>query len=138
MITWISGMIHAVLVRQNIDRRLSVIDTPAVKRAQRELDRRECGRQLLATKPSLARQLGVGRPDMAGSDSFGLVDVNHAGRPGLQLLPGLDEKHVQRIIDYRHEGGSFVSVEDLVTYLDLRQTTTGPLRDTAVFDMGTF
>jgi DNA uptake protein ComE-like DNA-binding protein len=108
----------------------------ALKRAQQELDRRDYGRQLLATNPVLARQLGVGRPEVAGSDSFGLVDVNHAGPAGLVMLPDLTEEHAQKILEYRSQGGSFVSVEDLVVYLDLPHTTIGPLRDTAVFDMG--
>jgi DNA uptake protein ComE-like DNA-binding protein len=137
IVTWVVGMIHAALIRTSVSRQLDLVDTSELKRAQKELDRREYGRQLLKTNPSLARQLGVGRPDVAGSDSFGLIDVNHAGRTGLVMLPGLTEQNAQKILDYRNNGGSFVSVEDLVMYLDLPQTTIGPLGDTAVFDLGT-
>jgi DNA uptake protein ComE-like DNA-binding protein len=137
IVTWIVGMVHTALVGRNVNRQLSVINISALRRAQQELDRRDYGRQLLATNPVLARQLGVGRPEVAGSDSFGLVDVNHAGRPGLLMLPGLSDEHVRRVLDYRDKGGSFVSVGDLALYLDLPQTTIGPLEDTAVFDMGT-
>jgi DNA uptake protein ComE-like DNA-binding protein len=73
---------------------------------------------------------------VAGSDSFGLVDVNHAGRPGLLTLPDLTEEHAEKILEYRNQGGFFVSVEDLALYLDLPLTTIGPLRDTAVFGTG--
>ena len=135
---WIVGMTHALVVKGSVERQLAVMDTSTVKQAQQELDRRAYGRQLLKTNPSLARQLGVGRPDVAGSDSFGLIDVNHADRPGLLMLPGLTDEHAQKILDYRNGGGSFVSVEDTVMYLDLPSTTIGPLRDRAVFDTETF
>jgi hypothetical protein len=134
--TWVVGMIHAAVIRPSVNRQLDLVDSSEVKRAQKELDRREYGRKLLDTNPSLARQLGVGRPDVAGSDSFGLIEVNHAGPAGLVMLPGLTQEQAQRILEYRNSGGSFVSVEDLVMYLDLPQTLIGPLRDTAVFDMG--
>jgi DNA uptake protein ComE-like DNA-binding protein len=137
IVAWVVGMIHAALIRTSVSRQLSLVDTSELKRAQKELDRREYGRQLLRTNPSLARQLGVGRPDVTGSDSFGLIDVNHAARAGLVMLPGLTEENVQKLLEYRSSGGFFVSVEDLVMYLDLPQTTIGPLQDTAVFDMGT-
>lgn len=135
--TWLAGMIHAAIVGRTINSELALMNSSALKQAQQELARRQYGRQLLKANPSLARQLGVGRPDLDGSDSFGLVDVNHAGGPGLVLLPGMTEEHAQRILQYRNQGGSFVSVEDLVMYLDLPQMTIGPLRDTAAFDMGT-
>jgi DNA uptake protein ComE-like DNA-binding protein len=137
IVTWVVGMVHAALIRKSVSRQLDLVDSPELKRAQKELDRREYGRQLMKTNPSLARQLGVGRPDVAGSDSFGLIDVNHAGRAALVMLPGVTEEQAQTIMDYRSSGGSFVSVEDLVMYLDLPPTTIGPLQDTAVFDMGT-
>jgi DNA uptake protein ComE-like DNA-binding protein len=136
VLLWIAGMVHAALIRRTVSRQLALEDNSAVRRAQKELDRREYGRQLLSTNPSLARQLGVGRPDVAGSDSYGLIDVNHAGAAGLMMLPGLTQGHVQKLIQYRNDGGYFVSVEDLVMYLDLPQTTIGPLRDTAIFDLG--
>jgi hypothetical protein len=129
-------MVHAAVVWRKVNRQLSVIDNSAVRRAEREIDRREYGRQLLETNPSLARQLGVGRPDVPQADSFGLVDVHHAGTSGLMSLPGLTEEHAEKVLKFRDLGGSFVSVEDLVVYLDLPQTTIGPLRDLAVFDMG--
>jgi DNA uptake protein ComE-like DNA-binding protein len=137
IVTWVVGMIHAALIRTKVSRQLALVDNSELKRAQKELDRRAYGRQLLTTNPSLARQLGVGRPDVTGSDSFGLIDVNHAGPAGLVMLPAVTEEHVKKILKYRNSGGYFVSVEDLVMYLDLPQTMIGPLQDTAVFDMGT-
>jgi DNA uptake protein ComE-like DNA-binding protein len=135
--TWLAGMMHAALVRRTVGSQLAVMNSSDLKRAQQELARREYGRRLLKTNPSLARQLGVGRPDVTGSDSFGLVDVNHVGPAGLMMLPSVTEEGAKKILEYRNGGGYFVSVEDLAMYLDLPQTTIGPLRDTAVFDLGT-
>jgi DNA uptake protein ComE-like DNA-binding protein len=137
LVAWLAGMIHAGVVSKSVSSQLALLDTPTLKQAQHELDRRQYGRQLLKMNPSLARQLGVGRPDLAGSDNFGLIDVNHASVPGLTMLPGLTEEQARRIVEYRSQGGSFVSAEDLAIYLDLPPTTIGPLRDMAVFDMGT-
>jgi DNA uptake protein ComE-like DNA-binding protein len=137
LVTWVIGMVHAALIRTSVNRQLALLDTSAVQQAEKELDRREYGRQLLKANPALARQVGVGRPDVSGSDSFGLIDVNHAGQAGLMMLPGLSEEQVQKVLQYRNSGGFFVSAEDLAMYLDLPQTAIGALQDTAVFDMGT-
>jgi DNA uptake protein ComE-like DNA-binding protein len=136
LVVWLAGMIHAAVVSKSVSTQLALLEMPTLKQAQHELDRRQYGRRLLKTNPALARQLGVGRPDVAGSDNFGLVDVNHAGVPALMMLPGLTEEQAQRIVEYQNQGGSFVSAEDLAIYLDLPPTTLGPLRDMSVFDLG--
>jgi hypothetical protein len=46
--------------------------------AEDRIDLRAEGRRLLASKPALAREVGVGRPDLSGASDYGLIDVNHA------------------------------------------------------------
>lgn len=135
-VAWIVGMIHAFLIRPTVNRQLALVNDPVLKKAQKEIDRREYGRQLLRTNPTLARQVGVGRPDIAGSNSFGLIDVNHAGRKGLLMLPGLTKKHVDMVLEYRENGGSFISVDDLALYLDLPVAAIDQMRETAAFGVG--
>lgn len=135
LVTWLGGIIHGTLRWRPISEQLALIDSSGIQHAQELLARREYGRQLLKANPSLAREVGIGRPELQGADSFGLVDVNRAERDGLLFLPGLNSEHAQRIIQYRNSGGVFVSAEDLVMYLDLPLTAAGPLRDVGVFDV---
>lgn len=75
---WVAGIIHALSVRRGVALQLGLVDKSRLNAAKRALARRDYGRQLFRENPPLARQLGVGRPDIEGADSFGLVDVNHA------------------------------------------------------------
>ena len=84
---WIGGIVQALIVRSSVERQLGVglVDRSQIERASRGLYRREYGRRLLQTNPALARQLGVGRPDVQVADSFGLVDVNRANAEALAI-----------------------------------------------------
>jgi DNA-binding SARP family transcriptional activator len=66
--------------------------------------------------PARARELGIGRPDLAGDfDDGGLVDVNHVPGYELSRLKGLDADTAHRIVVDRYQRGPFLRVEDLVT-----------------------
>jgi DNA uptake protein ComE-like DNA-binding protein len=77
--------------------------------------------------------VGVGRPDIPGSDDYGLVDVNHCPATALTRLPGISNDLAARIAREREQAGGFSSVEDLGVLPDLPPATVDELRDAAVF-----
>ncbi len=133
---WIVGIVHALLVRRDVAVQLALADPAARARAEYVAARRAYGRELLAHDPALARQLGVGRPDRPGIDSFALVDVNHADAAALAVVPGLGADEVRRILEHRERGQQFASAEELAGFLDLPPAVLGPLADATVFDVG--
>lgn len=133
LVTFVGGLVHGIVIRPKVATELDLADSASVKQASRELERRAYGRELLARNPALARQVGVGRPDLPGADSYGLVDVNHADGRALAQLPGIAQEQAERVAAFCAEGGSFVSVEDLGLFLDLPPASVEGLRDKAVF-----
>jgi DNA uptake protein ComE-like DNA-binding protein len=131
--TWIGGGVHALLVSNDAVRRIRGTEDPAVEAAETRIERRAAGRHLLASKPALAREVGVGRPDVPGADDYGLVDVNHCPAAALTRLPGIDTDLADRIVHEREQAGGFSSVEDLGVLLDLPPATVDQIRDTAIF-----
>ncbi len=133
LVTWIGGGVHALVVSGDAVRRIHGGDDPEVEAAQARIERRADGRRLLDSQPALARELGVGRPDVPGADDFGLVDVNHVPAGTLTRLPGITVELAARIVARRAEAGGFSSAEDLGVLLDLPPATVDGLRDMAVF-----
>ena len=130
---WIGGGVHALVVSNDAVRRIRGSEDPAVEAAETRIERREAGRHLLASKPALAREVGVGRPDIPGADDYGLVDVNHCPAAALTRLPGIGTDLADRIVHEREQAGGFSSVEDLGVLLDLPPATVDQIRDTAIF-----
>jgi Helix-hairpin-helix motif len=116
---WIGGGTHAIAVSGNAIRRIHRGHDPAMEAAQDRIDRRAEGRHLLASRPALAREIGVGRPDLPGASDYGLVDVNHASAAALARLPGITQQLADRIVGQRAQVGGFTSAEDLGVLLDL-------------------
>jgi DNA uptake protein ComE-like DNA-binding protein len=131
--TWIGGGVHALVVSNDAVRRIRGSEDPAVEAAETRIERRAAGRHLLASKPALAREVGVGRPDVPGADDYGLVDVNHCPAATLTRLPGISTDLADRIVQEREQAGGFSSVEDLGVLLDLPPATVDQLRDAAIF-----
>ena len=81
---------------------------------------REKARRMVAKKPQLADELGIGRPDLYREyDDGGLIDVNHVPEGYLLHLPGVDKELAHRIVEMRNGVGGFTSVGDLEITLDL-------------------
>jgi helix-hairpin-helix protein len=138
--TWIGGGIHAIAISSSAVRRIDERSDPAfravqppLEAARERIERRAEGRKLLARQPLLAREVGLGRPDVPGSDDYGLVDVNHATPPALRALPGITDDAVQQIVKERAELGGFSSVEDLGAALSLPPGMVDRMREMAVF-----
>ena len=80
---------------------------------------REQARRLARTNPKLAQEIGIGRPDRAGSADAGLVDVNNASVTALLKLPGVDGELATQIIETREHVHGFSSLEDMGLVMDL-------------------
>ncbi|MBD3923282.1 TIR domain-containing protein [Nocardioides cavernae] len=97
-------------------------------------DSRERYRQLVEKDRPLARSMNVGRPDVSRDyDDGGLVDVNSAPVHTLSQHGGLDHAEAARIVELRGQLGRFVSMDELLAYVDLPESTATRLRDVAVF-----
>lgn len=134
LIAWAGGTAHAAAVRKDAGQRLRQPDSTArLDAARQRIERRAEGRRLAARDLRLAREVGVGRPDVPGSDDYGLVDVNHASQDALCRLPGITPEIARRIADTRQGVGFFKSAEDLGIALDLPPQLVDEIREYAVF-----
>lgn len=97
-------------------------------------DTRERYRQLMEKDRPLARSMHVGRPDVARDyDDGGLLDLNSIPLPALSQHGGLSHVEAAKIVEIRGQLGRFVSLDELLAYVDLNETTATRLRDIAVF-----
>jgi Helix-hairpin-helix motif len=133
LLTWIGGGIHALAISGDAVRRIYGTGDPLLEAAKTRIARRAEGRRLLATQPALAKEIGLGRPDVPGSDDYGLVDVNHCAETGLARLPGVDSALAKHIVAQRAQCGQFSSVEDLGELLNLPPDLVDNIRDFTVF-----
>lgn len=90
-------------------------DDPAVARALQARARREESRAIAAKDPALARELGIGRPDLRrGYDDGGLVDLNSADSALIAAVAGIPLSDARAIVAAREaQGGCFLTVEDV-------------------------
>jgi hypothetical protein len=136
LLTWIGGGIHAIAISGDAVRRIQSRSDPVLEAARTRVERRAEGRRLLATQPALAKEIGLGRPDVPGADDYGLVDGNHAPAAALVRLPGMTDELARRIVERRAQAGGFSSVEDLGLLLDLPPDAIDQMRDMAIFIPG--
>lgn len=133
LLGWIGGVVHVALISKDATRRIWALSAPSLVAARERIERRAEGRRLAARNPVLARELGVGRPDVPGADDYGLVDVNHAAPDALCRLPGITPQVAARIEETRLGISPFMSAEDLCVTLDLPPALTGDLKEHAIF-----
>ncbi|GAA2497294.1 ComEA family DNA-binding protein [Streptomyces longisporus] len=95
-------------------------DRAAVEAAMERRARRAEARCILERDPALARELGIGRPDLPRRfDDGGLVDVNHVPLAVLLDLPGFTRELAERVIQVRNQQGLFTYLEELSVYAEL-------------------
>jgi DNA uptake protein ComE-like DNA-binding protein len=133
ILAWAGAAATSFVIRPGYERRMASPLLGASEQAQARLQERREAQQLARRNPSLAREMGVGRPDLAGSADAGVVDVNNAAAVALLKLPGVDDALATQIVDTRAEVGGFSSVEDLGVALDLPGDAVEALRDRVVF-----
>jgi DNA uptake protein ComE-like DNA-binding protein len=117
--SWVASFVHALAVRRQFLERVEVLDDPALGAAEAKLRRRELARRLAAENPARARELGIGRPDVAGAFHGGLIDINHAPADTIDRLPGMNKQLARRIVKVREEINGFSSLEDAGHVLNL-------------------
>src|SRR4051812_29426371 len=86
---WIGGFAHAMVVRRERREPPRPSGDPALAAATERLSERRAAQALALKDPALARELGIGRPDIAGAHPRGVVDVNHANVEAIMATAGV-------------------------------------------------
>lgn len=96
----------------------------AIAQARADQQKRAKARALAERDPHLARELRIGRPDLAHPyDDGGLVDVNGAPPGVLAAVLDLSDEDAARIVEARRQLGCFDVAEDLITIAGLEPAT---------------
>jgi hypothetical protein len=108
-------------------------DPEPVARARARRALRQQYRELANSDPMLARDIGVGRPDVGDVDDGGLIDVNHVSADVLVERLRVSNDEAARIIEGREQRGGFLSVDELVVFAAITPGATESAREYAVF-----
>ncbi len=124
-------------LRREVHGRPDAVSTsadPAVARALAARRRRTEARDVRAADPTLARELGIGRPDLGrGFDDGGLVDLNTAPAPVIAAVCGIDPAHADAIVAARTaRGGTWLALGEVLVDVDLPPYVQEQLREHAV------
>jgi hypothetical protein len=89
---------------------------PAVARVLERRAKRQAARELMTKDPAMARELGIGRPDLhMGYDDGGLVDINAATPESLSQACGIALGRAREIVAAREaRGGTYFSVGEVL------------------------
>ena len=84
--------------------------------------------------PSLARELGVGRPDLRrGFDDGGLIDVNSAPAAVIAQVCGIEGHQAEVIVEARQaRGGTYFNLGELFVDVSLPPHVQQQLVDRAI------
>jgi len=133
IVGWAGAIASSFAIRASYRQLLGSPFEAAVVGAEQRLSDRDRARKLAAERPSVAKELGIGRPDVPKAQDAGLIDVNNAPASVLTKLPGVDDALARSIVEARAETHGFSSVEDLGVALDLDGNLVEELRDMVVF-----
>ena len=133
LIVMVSACIRLSPVRRAIFRRPGW-GAPAVDahldQARQARDRREAAKALWVTDPALARELGIGRPDLGRAyDDGGLVDLNSAPASVIASVCGLDRALAEDIVAARHRQGLFYSAGEVPFHVRMPASMDDQLLD---------
>ena len=112
----------------------STLAHPAVAQALAARRRRAEARELRASDPALARQLGIGRPDLRrGYDDGGLVDLNTAPASVVAQVCDIEVSHAEAVVGARPvAGGSYLNLSDLFVDVNLPPHVQDQLREHSI------
>jgi DNA uptake protein ComE-like DNA-binding protein len=133
IVGWAGAIASSFAIRAPYVRLVGSPLETALAGAEQRLSDRDRARKLAAERPAVAKELGVGRPDLPSAHDEGLIDVNNAPASALTKLPGVDDALATRIVETRAETHGFSSVEDLGVALDLDGNLVEDLRALTVF-----
>lgn len=106
---------------------------PAVTRALDARIRRAQARTLIEKDPLLAHELRVGRPELTRPyDDGGLVDLNAATAKSIAQACEVPPHVARNIVEARTERGGFLSVDDVLTCVEVPMEVWPIIRDRAV------
>ncbi|MGY2065607.1 helix-hairpin-helix domain-containing protein [Blastococcus sp. SYSU DS0619] len=103
-------------------------------RAVATRQKRQDARRLHEQDSALARELGIGRPDLGrGYDDGGLVDLNTASAALIVTVSGIDREHADAVVEARAaRGGTFLTVAEVFIEAHLPSHVQDQLREHAV------
>lgn len=138
------GFVHAALIRPVVFPRSALPVEPdrLVDRQEKVLEAqadqaeaRAAARELMASDPLLARQLRIGRPDIANREypDGGLVDVNQVSADVLCWAARIDPELARQVITVRDQVGGYSSYEDLLMLTEADPRTLEPAADRLAF-----
>jgi hypothetical protein len=116
---WVGAIAASFSIRPAYDRQMDSPLLKATEEARERLSERRRALALAEKDPTLADEVGIGRPDRRGAADAGLVDVNNASVAALETLPGIDDQLATRIVEVRAQINGFSSLEDLGAALEL-------------------
>lgn len=106
---------------------------PAVAEVLAARRRRDQARALAGADPLMARELRIGRPDLARNyDDGGLVDLNQAPAQAIEKVCGIDRAIADSIVAARESRGGFLAVDDVFTAADVPISQWDVIRDRAI------
>jgi DNA uptake protein ComE-like DNA-binding protein len=132
LIEWVAASAHAFVIRGDYQRRLAGAQNP-LEAARSAVEARREAQRLVREEPDVARELGIGRPDIEGARTMGVIDVNQVPARVLATLPGIDNHLAAEIVRARDEIDGFKSLEDMGGVLDLDGNLVEDIRPYVVF-----
>jgi DNA uptake protein ComE-like DNA-binding protein len=106
----------------------------ALATARGRMERRQEAREIARKDPVLARELRIGRPDLARDyDDGGLVDVNQVPAGFLQSQLGLSAAEATAVVAARAKIDRFTSPDEVTTYAQLPPDRLDDVRDWMIF-----
>jgi hypothetical protein len=133
LLSWFAAIGHAFSIRPDFIDSVSALEDPYLRAGRERLERRRIAARLARTDPVRARELGVGRPDLADAFDGELTDLNNAPASAIAELPRIDAGLAAAIVAARERTGGFGSLADLDMELDLPAETVERLRELVVF-----
>lgn len=130
---WVGAIATSFIIRAAYDRQLGSTLEAATEAGQARMRERANAIEMTRRNPALAREIGIGRPDLTNATDAGLVDVNNASVTAMLKLPGVDGSLATEIIETRGKNNGFSSLEDLGEQLDLDGGLVERLRGRVVF-----
>ncbi|WIY00492.1 hypothetical protein QRX60_41615 [Amycolatopsis mongoliensis] len=121
--------VHQWLVRRRVARTDVVVPEPVIAQALAARERRNTARKLAESDPLLARELRIGRPDLARSyDDGGLVDLNSAPAATIAQVCEIPLPAAEDIDLARQEAG-FSSIDELLVMVTVPVSAWDRIRD---------
>ena len=138
LLLMVGGAVHAsVLYRRPNSVGVDVArdrNAAAVSEAEQAVRRRVEARRIAESNPVIARDLKIGRPDLARTyDDGGLVDVNHVPVEVLSRMLGWTPAEASSVELARAQAGGFSSLAELMAYADLSPQRFDAVADLLVF-----